>query len=132
LVFSDLNAPDHIYSWIGDVDYHGQQQHMHYMGQAMAMASCLMVFGRRCERETMQMLSIHLLDWMRDGDLRSSPPKQEQTNEARKSITGRNDQGSPRSQIHHRKNLRLLVPISGWDGFAQNQAHMSGEGHMQL
>lgn len=49
----------------------------------MAMASCLMVFGRRCERETMQMLSIHLLDWMRDGDLRSSPPKQEQTNEAR-------------------------------------------------
>jgi hypothetical protein len=38
----------------------------------------------------------------------------------------------PRSQIHHRKNLRLLVSISGWDGFAQNQAHMSGEGHMQL
>jgi hypothetical protein len=114
--------------------------------------------------------AIHLLDWMRDGDLRSSPPKQEQTNEARllllltgwihktKLLQHNRRQnlsqkdifflkkkfgagwtrdiirsGSPpRSQIHHRKNLRLLVSISGWDGFAQNQAHMSGEGHMQL
>lgn len=114
--------------------------------------------------------AIHLLDWMRDGDLRSSRAET-RTNErsapfaaahwmdpqnkiasaqqASKSFSKNifflkkkfgagwtrdiiiRSGSPPQSQIHHRKNLRLLVSISGC---AQNQARtcLSGGGHMAV